>query len=159
MENSEENIGEGEKIEGNVIPKIKVPLQKLIETKTSFSGQPNSKLTKLQQRKKIALAPGHSQLDWMRLQKSGRDLAGTNGIIIKVTLDELKKHKSPDDIWLAIRGKVFNVTHYMDFHPGGKEELMKGAGKDATLLFDKKHPWVNYEAMMIKCLIGHLVNE
>lgn len=34
-------------------------------------------------------------------------------------------------------GKVYNITHYIRFHPGGKEDLMKGAGKDCTILFDE----------------------
>lgn len=37
-------------------------------------------------------------------------------------------------------GIVFNVTRYMDFHPGGIDELMKGVGKDATKLFDNVRP-------------------
>ena len=37
---------------------------------------------------------------------------------------------------ILIEGVVFNVTRYMDFHPGGVDELMRGVGKDATKLFD-----------------------
>uniref|UniRef100_A0A336MWD8 CSON007285 protein n=1 Tax=Culicoides sonorensis TaxID=179676 RepID=A0A336MWD8_CULSO len=44
----------------------------------------------------------------------------------------------------------------MDFHPGGGEELMRGAGKDATKLFDSVHAWVNYEQLLSKCLVGPL---
>ena len=36
-------------------------------------------------------------------------------------------------------GNVYNVTAYMDYHPGGWDELIKGAGKDATNLFNKAH--------------------
>jgi len=36
-----------------------------------------------------------------------------------------------------VSGRVYNVTHYMDFHPGGVEELMLGVGKDATNLFNQ----------------------
>ena len=32
---------------------------------------------------------------------------------------------------------MFNVTAYMDFHPGGEDELMRGVGIDATKLFEE----------------------
>ena len=32
---------------------------------------------------------------------------------------------------------MYNVSAYMDFHPGGIPEMMRGAGKDATSLFDE----------------------
>ena len=41
--------------------------------------------------------------------------------------------------WLSVSpptGRVYNVSPYMDFHPGGVDELMRGAGKDGTDLFD-----------------------
>ena len=34
-------------------------------------------------------------------------------------------------------GKVYNLTPYLEFHPGGIDELMRGAGKDSTQLFDE----------------------
>lgn len=71
-------------------------------------------------RNKCALRPGHSLMDWVRLGSSNYDLAGTKGVVRPVSYDELAKHNKVDDAWLAIRGKVFNVTKYMDFHPGGK---------------------------------------
>lgn len=97
-------------------------------------------------------------MDWVRLGSSGCDLAGTNGILTPVSHIELSKHNRRDDAWLAIRGKVYNVTRYMDFHPGGVDELMKGVGTDATKLFDDVHAWVNYEQLLGKCLIGPLRN-
>lgn len=33
---------------------------------------------------------------------------------------------------------------------------MRGAGIDATELFDKVHPWVNYDSLLAKCLVGPL---
>lgn len=32
--------------------------------------------------------------------------------------------------------KVYNVTPYLKFHPGGVDELMKGAGINATKIFN-----------------------
>ena len=103
-----------------------------------------------------ALGPGCSLLDWIRLSRSGKDLAGTGGEKRVVTEAELAKHNTLDDAWTAIRGKVYNITPYMKFHPGGKEDLMKGAGKDCTILFDEAHKGVNVESMLAKCLVGTL---
>ena len=51
--------------------------------------------------------------------------------------EELAKHNTESDCWIAYRGLVYNVTPYMDFHPGGAEELMRAAGTDGTQLFDE----------------------
>jgi cytochrome-b5 reductase len=74
-------------------------------------------------------------------------------------MEELEKHKTVDDCWICVRGKVYNVTHYLDFHPGGVDEMMRGAGTDATQLFNEIHRYVNYESMLKKCFVGPLVNN
>lgn len=39
--------------------------------------------------------------------------------------------------------QVYNITHYLRFHPGGVPLLLKVAGKDGTALFNKYHAWVS----------------
>ncbi|XP_012278953.1 cytochrome b5 reductase 4 isoform X2 [Orussus abietinus] len=107
-------------------------------------------------RNKTALAPGHSLMDWIRLGSSGVDLTGVGGIPRVVTSAELAKHNKRDDAWIAIRGIVYNVTRYLDFHPGGVDELMKGVGTDGTKLFDNVHAWVNYQSILQKCVVGRM---
>ncbi|KAK0533768.1 hypothetical protein OC834_001392 [Tilletia horrida] len=53
-----------------------------------------------------------------------------------ITLEELKKHNTQDDLWLLINGEVYNVSSFMDEHPGGDEVLLSEAGKDATEAFE-----------------------
>ncbi|XP_078580402.1 cytochrome b5 reductase 4-like isoform X1 [Branchiostoma floridae x Branchiostoma japonicum] len=106
-------------------------------------------------RNKVALKPGRSLMDWIRLSKS-KDLSGTGGRLQNVTPKELAKHDKEGDVWTAIRGKVYNVTAYAEYHPGGAEELMRAAGKDGTDLFNEVHRWVNYESMLESCLVGRL---
>uniref|UniRef100_A0A8C5U3V6 Cytochrome b5 reductase 4 n=1 Tax=Malurus cyaneus samueli TaxID=2593467 RepID=A0A8C5U3V6_9PASS len=107
-------------------------------------------------RSKVPLKPGRSLMDWIRLTKSGKDLTGLKGRLIEVTEDELAKHNRKEDCWICIRGYVYNVTPYMEYHPGGEDELMKAAGTDGTDLFDQVHRWVNYESMLKECLVGRM---
>lgn len=53
-----------------------------------------------------------------------------------IPLSEINKHKSRDDLWVAINGKVYNVSKFIDEHPGGEEVLMDVAGKDCTQEFE-----------------------
>ncbi|KAG8186386.1 hypothetical protein JTE90_026804 [Oedothorax gibbosus] len=107
-------------------------------------------------RTKVALRPGRSLMDWIRLTHSGRDLTSVGGRCLDVTPRELAKHNTKKDAWIAIRGRVYNVTHYMEYHPGGEAELMRGVGTDATDLFNQVHQWVNAESMLEKCFVGYL---
>lgn len=52
------------------------------------------------------------------------------------TADEISKHNKVGDCWTVLNGKVYDITLYLDYHPGGAEKLMLGAGKDCTKLFN-----------------------
>ncbi|CAM9676588.1 unnamed protein product, partial [Ectocarpus sp. 12 AP-2014] len=43
---------------------------------------------------------------------------------------------------------VYNLTPFLHYHPGGIPEIMKGAGRDCTALFDKYHRWVNFDSLV-----------
>ena len=77
----------------------------------------------------------------------------------RVTRAELAAHASEYDCWTAYNGKVYNITQYAAYHPGGKKKLMLGAGKDCTELFDKFHRWVNIGSILSKCVVGVLIDE
>jgi len=49
-------------------------------------------------------------------------------------LDDVAKHNTPDDCWIAIEGKVYDVTGFISSHPGG-EAILEGCGLDATELY------------------------
>ncbi|KAI0787573.1 cytochrome b5-like heme/steroid binding domain-containing protein [Fomes fomentarius] len=102
-------------------------------------------------RGKVALAPGHGPLDWANLKKSGQNLRGTD-TLLRVTPSMLKEHRTRDDAWSSFNGKVYNLTAYLPYHPGGEKELMRVAGRDGTKLFALTHAWVNIEYMLDECL-------
>ncbi|THH31515.1 hypothetical protein EUX98_g2675 [Antrodiella citrinella] len=86
--------------------------------------------------RKVALGPGYGALDWGNLKKSGTDLRGVDNLM-RIPMSVLKEHNKKDDAWSAFNGKVYNITHYLPFHPGGEKELMRVAGRDGTKLFDR----------------------
>uniref|UniRef100_A0AC11DXB7 Uncharacterized protein n=1 Tax=Ovis aries TaxID=9940 RepID=A0AC11DXB7_SHEEP len=51
-------------------------------------------------------------------------------------LEEVAKRNSSKDIWLVIHGRVYDVSRFLDEHPGGEEVLMEQAGGDATESFE-----------------------
>ncbi|KAK3372731.1 hypothetical protein B0H63DRAFT_527559 [Podospora didyma] len=52
------------------------------------------------------------------------------------TLADVEHHSKTDDIWVVIRNKVYDVTKYLEDHPGGVAVLQEIAGTDATVAFD-----------------------
>lgn len=52
------------------------------------------------------------------------------------TIDEVKQHCTTDDLWLVYNGQVYDVTQYLDEHPGGEEVIVDCAGIDATEAFN-----------------------
>lgn len=110
-------------------------------------------------RAKVILKPGHSPLDWATLTQSG-NLSGVSSLQ-RVTPSILKQHngRKGRPAWSSYQGKVYNITPYVPFHPGGEGELLRGAGKDGTKLFMEIHPWVNWENMLNSCIVGVMVSE
>jgi len=49
---------------------------------------------------------------------------------------------------------VYDITPYLEFHPGGRVQLLRAAGKDGTHLFETEHPWVNLDFLMEKHVVG-----
>ncbi|OBR02687.1 Cytochrome b5 [Colletotrichum higginsianum IMI 349063] len=49
---------------------------------------------------------------------------------------ELAKHHDVGDLWVSICGKVYNISGYVDDHPGGVEVLKDVAGSDGTESFE-----------------------
>ncbi|WPK25227.1 hypothetical protein PUMCH_002533 [Australozyma saopauloensis] len=52
------------------------------------------------------------------------------------TMDEVSKHNTADDLWIVYNGQVYDVTKYLDEHPGGEEVILDCAGTDATEAFN-----------------------
>lgn len=55
------------------------------------------------------------------------------------TMDEVAQHASTDSCWAAIDGNVYDLTSWIDQHPGGSERIIALCGTDATEAFGAQH--------------------
>ncbi|KAI3962199.1 hypothetical protein MKX01_030749 [Papaver californicum] len=72
-------------------------------------------------------------------------------------LSEVTLHSSKSDCWLTIHGKVYDVTNFLEEHPGGEDVLLESAAKgDATNDFEDVGHSSTATSMMSSYLIGTL---
>lgn len=57
-----------------------------------------------------------------------------------ISFDEVRKHNSRDSCWVVVAGEVYDVTGFLEDHPGGIAPILKVAGSDATRVFVPIHP-------------------
>lgn len=54
--------------------------------------------------------------------------------------DEIEEHASRESCWVVIKGKAYDVTDFLDSHPGGAKSILRYAGKDGTEEYETLHP-------------------
>ncbi|KAJ9662361.1 hypothetical protein H2198_001495 [Neophaeococcomyces mojaviensis] len=57
----------------------------------------------------------------------------------RLTRDEVAKNNTEDSLWMIIDHKVYDLTDFIDAHPGGNVVLQQVAGQDATTAFYNLH--------------------
>ncbi|KAG0043390.1 hypothetical protein BGZ83_011461 [Gryganskiella cystojenkinii] len=70
------------------------------------------------------------------------------------TTADLANHATKDSLYLAVGGKVYDCTDFIDEHPGGEEVLIDEAGKDATESFEDVGHSDEAREIMAKMFIG-----
>ncbi|KAG2261147.1 hypothetical protein Bca52824_068226 [Brassica carinata] len=72
------------------------------------------------------------------------------------TLAEVSQHTSAKDCWIVIDGKVYDVTKFLDDHPGGDEVILTSTGKDATDDFEDVGHSSTAKAMLDEYYVGDI---
>ena len=89
------------------------------------------------------------------------------------TFKDIREHRSVDDGWIAVHGKVYDISSFISRHPGeqngvpsvviilivsGGRVIITSLGRDATALFETHHNLVEniqgVEQMLSKFQIG-----
>ncbi|KAG0679784.1 Cytochrome b2, mitochondrial precursor [Pichia californica] len=78
----------------------------------------------------------------------------------KISVEEFIKHNKADDCWITVNGNVYDLTDFIEMHPGGTTPLIQNAGHDATVLYNKIHPKGTIENFLPKDKqLGVLIGE
>lgn len=75
------------------------------------------------------------------------------------TIHQIAEHNTENDLWISIHGYVYDLTLFLEKHPGGKKPLLGMAGKEATEYFMKikaHHSNSNIPRIMVDYCIGRL---
>ncbi|KAK1977528.1 cytochrome b5-like heme/steroid binding domain-containing protein [Colletotrichum cereale] len=57
--------------------------------------------------------------------------------MVEYKAQDVAQHNYPGSYWIILHGKaVYDVTSYLNDHPGGKDVLVESAGTDATHDFE-----------------------
>lgn len=76
------------------------------------------------------------------------------------TWKELSSLNQEDNAHVAVRGKVYDVSTFLNRHPGGKDVLLIGAGSDVTIVFETYHAFSDsVSKVMEKYYAGELISD
>ena len=77
--------------------------------------------------------------------------------VVSYTLAEVSTHKDAKSCWATINGKVYNLTAWINEHPGGPDKILSICGKDGTAVFTGQHGGQSRpESILASFFIGNL---
>ncbi|XP_013188530.2 cytochrome b5-like [Amyelois transitella] len=79
--------------------------------------------------------------------------------LTQFTREEVSHHNRADDAMIIIDNMVYNVTKFLEDHPGGPEVLLDNAGKDASQCFHDVGHSDDAKAWRQDFLAGELVER
>jgi cytochrome b involved in lipid metabolism len=77
----------------------------------------------------------------------------------RYSLVQVAEHNQKKSSWLIIHDNVYDVTKFLEEHPGGEEVLIEQSGKDATESFEDVGHSSDARDLMKQYMIGELEEE
>eukprot|EP00118_Oscarella_pearsei_P028687 m.2704 g.2704 ORF g.2704 m.2704 type:complete len:458 (+) comp8851_c0_seq1:443-1816(+) len=76
----------------------------------------------------------------------------------KFTWEEVAELNQRSNAHVSYRGKVYDLSKFIDKHPGGIQQILYGAGRDVTQLFEMYHDF-KVKQVLEKYYVGDLVSH
>lgn len=77
------------------------------------------------------------------------------------TIEELEEHNKEGDIWVEHKRKIYNVSDFVNNHPGGKDKILLAGGSSITPYWNlyKQHNTPEIDKILNQYFIGYLDPE
>ncbi|KAJ4756999.1 Cytochrome B5-like protein [Rhynchospora pubera] len=89
--------------------------------------------------------------------KHAQSTANANNPTTYYTNEQVSKHNTRTDCWIIVKHKVYDVTSYVEEHPGG-DAILNNAGRDSTEGFYGPQHATRVFDMVDEFYIGDLKN-
>jgi cytochrome b involved in lipid metabolism len=63
----------------------------------------------------------------------------TDSRIALYPASEVAQHASKESCWAIVRGGIYDLTSWINQHPGGRQAILGLCGKDGTAAFESTH--------------------
>jgi len=83
----------------------------------------------------------------------------TETSVKKYGLKEIETHNQKESAWIVIHDGVYDVTKFLEEHPGGEEVLLEQAGREATEAFEDVGHSTDARDMMKQYKVGEVQEE
>ncbi|KAL1491183.1 hypothetical protein ABEB36_011821 [Hypothenemus hampei] len=72
-----------------------------------------------------------------------------------IELKEVSWHDTRNDCWIIVYDRVYDITDFLNEHPGGDDILLEHAGRDATIAFRG----TGHSAQAVRALDKYFIGE
>eukprot|EP00467_Chlorarachnion_reptans_P022930 CAMPEP_0114527256 /NCGR_PEP_ID=MMETSP0109-20121206/23509_1 /TAXON_ID=29199 /ORGANISM="Chlorarachnion reptans, Strain CCCM449" /LENGTH=567 /DNA_ID=CAMNT_0001709189 /DNA_START=1 /DNA_END=1704 /DNA_ORIENTATION=+ len=83
-------------------------------------------------------------------------MSGNEGEVKQLSVEEVARHNREGDAWIVVDEKVYDVSDFLDAHPGGRLVILKEAGKDASEIFHRYHNESLLRKYDSRLLVGYI---
>ena len=52
-------------------------------------------------------------------------------------MEEVCRHTTKNDAWTVVKDKVYDLSGFLNDHPGGYQQIARAVGRDGTIYFCK----------------------
>nr|XP_019012460.1 L-lactate dehydrogenase (cytochrome) [Kwoniella pini CBS 10737]OCF51241.1 L-lactate dehydrogenase (cytochrome) [Kwoniella pini CBS 10737] len=122
---------------------IQVPKRVFSDSSSRRAAKSQAKIFQLGGAAAASLAIAYALNSPIRLEEAGDDPSPSKDLAVGralIPFTEVNKHNTPEDCWVIIDGRVYDLTAFAEIHPGGAGHIHRVAGRDASGIFNPIHP-------------------